>query len=48
MADLIATGCRPSSGGRGRFRAFLMVEKVAELEEPLRDGTQAPGLTLPG
>jgi hypothetical protein len=42
MADLIATGYQPSPGGRGRFRAFLMVEKVAELEEPLRDGTRAP------
>jgi len=42
MADLITTGYQPSPGGRGRFRAFLVVERVAESREPLRDGTRAP------
>ena len=47
MADLIATGYQPLPGGRGRFRAFHMVEKVTELQEPLRDETRA-GPDSPG
>ena len=40
MADLIATDTSHHPAGEGAPR-FLVVERVAESREPLRDGTRA-------